>query len=61
MYVCGSLFTLTLNAGGPHYPGYLDTRIGPEALEEGQIGCSCRPRNDSLAARPTVWLLRGLR
>jgi hypothetical protein len=60
MYVCGGLFTLIPNAGGPLYPGYMDTRVGPEALEEGRIGCSCRLPNDSLAARPSVWLLRGL-
>jgi len=60
MYVCGSLFTLNLNADGLHYPGYLGTRVGPEALEEGQIGCSCRLTEDSLAARPSIWLLHGL-
>ena len=60
MYVCGGLFTLILNAGGHHYPGYLNTNVGAEVLEEGQIGCSCRLQNDSLAARPTVWLLHGL-
>jgi len=60
MYVCGSLVTLILNADGPHYPGYLDSRVGPEALEEGQIGCSCRLTKDSLAARPSIWLLHGL-
>jgi len=60
MYVCGSLFTLILNADGPHYPGYLDTRVGPEALEVEQIDCSCRLMKDTLAARPSIWLLHGL-
>ena len=60
MYVAVYLHWFLVSVGGPHYPGSLDTRVGPEALEEGQIGCSCRLPNDSLAVRPSVWLLHGI-